>query len=134
MTFDDLASDYSESGTQILCLLGKRNTTLVTVQAGFLRCAYLKNCGMVPESWHSLSQTIRDAQEIGLHKDGSSYRQRRQDEKPEDVLEHLWLEQLRQRVWLILSLWDIHMASSHSLVFSESIHRNRAPSFSSGLR
>jgi hypothetical protein len=109
MTFDDLASDYSESGCQILCLLGKRQTTLITVQAGFLRVQYLKNCGMVPESWHYLSQTIRDAQEIGLHKDTIEHRSRRPDEKPEDVLENLWLQQLRRRLWLILTLWDIHM-------------------------
>ncbi|KAK2629222.1 hypothetical protein QTJ16_000042 [Diplocarpon rosae] len=109
MSFDDLASDYSESGCQILCLLGKRHTTLVTVQAGFLRTAYLKNCGLVPESWHYLSQNIRDAQEIGLHKPGATHA-RRKDDRPEDVLERLWLEQLRQRMWLILSLWDIYMS------------------------
>ncbi|KAK0127181.1 hypothetical protein ONS96_006733 [Cadophora gregata f. sp. sojae] len=110
MSFDDLASDYSDSGCQILCLLGKRHTTLVTVQAGFLRTAYLKNCGLVPESWHYLSQTIRDAQEVGLHKVNITQHQRKPDEKPEDVLESLWQEQLRRRMWLILSLWDIHMA------------------------
>ncbi|EKD19533.1 fungal specific transcription factor domain-containing protein [Drepanopeziza brunnea f. sp. 'multigermtubi' MB_m1] len=110
MSLDDLASDYSESGCQILCMLGKRHTTLVTVQAGFLRTAYLKNCGLVPESWHHLSSTIRDAQEIGLHKPDMAQHQRKPEEKPEDYLEHLWLEQLRHRMWLILSLWDIHMA------------------------
>ncbi|KAJ8064490.1 hypothetical protein OCU04_006823 [Sclerotinia nivalis] len=66
MSFDDVANDYSQSGNSIMTLLGKRNATLITVQAGFLRTSFLKNYGMVPESWHSLSQTIRDAQEIGL--------------------------------------------------------------------
>lgn len=110
MSLDDLASDYSESGCQIICMLGKRNTTLVTVQAGFLRTAYLKNCGMIPEAWHYLSQTIRDAQEIGLHKVNASNPHRKPEDKPEDVLENLWTEQLRRRVWCVLSLWDIHMA------------------------
>jgi len=110
MTFDDLANDYSESGMSIVCLLGKRHTTLVAVQAGFLRTSFLKNCGMVPESWHSLSQTIRDAQEIGLHKPTIDRHSRKPDQKPEDVLEGLWLEQLGRRMWLVLSLWDIHMA------------------------
>ncbi|KAH6662012.1 hypothetical protein B0J14DRAFT_554469 [Halenospora varia] len=109
MSFDDLAADYSESGCQILCLLGKRNTTLITVQAGFLRTAYLKNVGMVTEAWHSLSSTIRDAQEIGLHRD-ALFKPRKKDSRPEAVLEGLWIEQLRRRMWLILSLWDIHMA------------------------
>jgi hypothetical protein len=108
MSLDDLAMDYSESGSQILCLLGKRNTTLVAVQAGFLRTQFMKNCGLVPESWHNLSQTIRDAQEIGLHKEVFEYR-RKPETTPEQVLENLWLDQLRRRVWMLLSLWDIHM-------------------------
>jgi Fungal specific transcription factor domain len=109
MSLDDLASDYSESGSSILALLGKRNTTLVAVQAGFLRTQFMKNCGLVPESWHNLSQTIRDAQEIGLHKEIFEYR-RKPDSTPEEILENMWFEQLRRRVWMLLSLWDIHMA------------------------
>jgi len=109
MSYDDLANDYSESSVSIMALLGKRHTTFVAVQAGFLRTSFLKNSGLVPEAWHSLSQTIRDAQEIGLHKTSLS-RPRRADQTPEDVLENLWLEQLKRRMWLLLSLWDIHMA------------------------
>ena len=89
-----------------MSLLGKRNTTLVTVQAGFLRCSYLKNCGMVTESWHFLSQTIRDAQEIDLHRPNQDSRPR----KPEEVVENLWIEQLRRRVWVLLTVWDVRMA------------------------
>lgn len=110
MTFDDLASDYSDCGCQILLLLGKRNPTIVTVQAGFLRTAYLKHRGMVTESWHHLSCTIRDAQELAFHKSGVARRPRPPEERRDDMLERLWLEQLRLRLWLILSLWDIHMA------------------------
>ncbi|RAL59835.1 hypothetical protein DID88_000464 [Monilinia fructigena] len=106
MSFDDLAADYSDSGVSILTLLGKRNTTLVTVQAGFVRASYLKYSGMVPESWHALSQTIKDAQEIELHKD--NYQSHRH--QPEDGYEHLWHQQLRRRTWLVLALWDVHMA------------------------
>ncbi|KAH8586120.1 hypothetical protein B0O99DRAFT_529327 [Bisporella sp. PMI_857] len=108
MSFDDVASEYSQSGVSVMALLGKRHATLITVQAGFLRTAFLKNYGMVPESWHSLSQTIRDAQEIGLQ--GSMTECEQPSEKSEDILENRWLEQLRRRVWLILSWWDIDMA------------------------
>jgi len=108
MSFDDVASDYSQSGISIMALLGKRHATLITVQAGFLRTAFLKNYGMVPESWHSLSQTIRDAQEIGLQR--SMIECGKPNGKPEDLLENRWLDQLRRRVWLILSWWDIDMA------------------------
>ncbi|KAM3080688.1 hypothetical protein ACMFMG_005622 [Clarireedia jacksonii] len=107
MSFDDLAADYSESGVSILSLLGKRNTTLVTVQAGFVRTAYLKYSGMVAESWHSLSQTIRDAQEIDLQKDNFDVQRHH---VPEEGFAHLWHQQLRRRTWLVLSLWDVHMA------------------------
>jgi len=109
MSFDDVASEYSESGLSILDLLGVRKNTLIKVQASFLRTSFLKNCGMIPESWHSLSSTIRDAQEIGLHK--PTNRRPVPNEMPEDILENLWHEQLRLRMWSILCVWDIHMAS-----------------------
>ncbi|KAH8599504.1 hypothetical protein B0O99DRAFT_612241 [Bisporella sp. PMI_857] len=104
----DVASEYSESGLSILSLLGVRATTLIKVQAGFLRSAYLKNCGMVPEAWHSLSATIRNAQEMGLHKPRTKILTLR--ENGGDNMERLWEEQLRLRMWAILCLWDIHMA------------------------
>ena len=110
MSLDDLASDYSDSGLAISGLLGKRHTSLVAVQAGFLRTTYLKNCGMIPESWHSLSQTIRDAQEIGLHKKVLDHPRRGTVASAEEALENLWAEQLRRRIWAVLTLWDIHMA------------------------
>lgn len=47
MSLDDLASDYSDTGASILHLLGKRDVTLITVQAGFLRTSFLKNRGLV---------------------------------------------------------------------------------------
>jgi hypothetical protein len=106
MSLDDLASDYSESGIGILALLGKRNTCLMAVQAGFLRTQYLKNAGLITESWHSLSQTIRDAQEIGLHRDATL----RRSSSSEEALEALWLVELRRRNWLVLMQWDAHMA------------------------
>ncbi|PQE34087.1 fungal specific transcription factor domain-containing protein [Rutstroemia sp. NJR-2017a WRK4] len=108
MSFDDLAADYSESGVSILSLLGKRNITLVTVQAGFVRTAYLKYSGMVAESWHSLSQTIRDPQEIDLQKDNFDVQRHH---LPEEGFAHLWHQQLRRRTWLALSLWDIHLGN-----------------------
>lgn len=107
MTLDDLASDYSDSGIDILKVLGKRECTLVTVQAGFLRTSFLKNSGNITEAWHSLSATIRDAQEIGLHK--SSYPPTAHG-SPEEVIEALWHTEDRRRMWVILSGWDPHMA------------------------
>ena len=50
MTFDDLAFDYSESGISILSLLGKRQMSIMTVLAGWVRAAFLKYTGMVTEA------------------------------------------------------------------------------------
>jgi hypothetical protein len=50
MTFEDLSVDYSESGMAVLSLLGKRQITLTTVQAGFMRAAVLKYMAKVTES------------------------------------------------------------------------------------
>lgn len=50
MTFEDLAMDYSESGVAILSLLGKRQMSVTTVLAGFLRAAFLKYVGLVTEA------------------------------------------------------------------------------------
>ncbi len=50
MSFEDLALDYSESGVAILSLLGKRQMSLTTVLAGFLRAAFLKYIALVTEA------------------------------------------------------------------------------------
>lgn len=129
MSLDDLASDYSESGAALLHLLGKRHTTLITVQAGILQTAFLRNCDIVPESWHLLSQTIRDAQEIGLHKDLWGRSQRRKETTSEDALENVWLEQLQRILWLILSMWDIQMAIALGRPTTIDITQHGRPTF-----
>lgn len=55
MTFEDLAADYSESGSAIVNLFGKKSLSLTTVLAEFLRASFLKFTGNVTESVSSLS-------------------------------------------------------------------------------
>jgi hypothetical protein len=50
MTFEDIAVDYSESGVAILSLLGKRQMSITTVLAGFVRAAFLKYVALVTEA------------------------------------------------------------------------------------
>lgn len=50
MTFEDLALEYSETGVAILSLLGKRQMTVPTVLAGWVRAAFLKFTGQVTEA------------------------------------------------------------------------------------
>ncbi|CAJ2510747.1 Uu.00g063720.m01.CDS01 [Anthostomella pinea] len=103
MTFDDLAYDYSESGNAILSLLGKRQMSIITVLAGWVRAAYLK----VTEAWHQVGTCIRDAQEIGLHRDQMDP-QPTADDSTEEVLEKMWMAQHRRTIWQILLTWDLH--------------------------
>lgn len=107
MSFEDLATEYSESGVSLLALLGKRQVSHTAVIAGWLRAGFLKYSGLVTESWHAIGAAIRDAQECGLHLDS-------QDPKPrsgrlEDVLENQWEVQRRRKTWSLLRVWDIHV-------------------------
>ncbi|KAL2020765.1 hypothetical protein VTK56DRAFT_7963 [Thermocarpiscus australiensis] len=108
MTFEDLAMDYSESGVAILALLGKREMTLTTVLAGFVRGSFLKYVALVTESWHAIGSAIRDAEEIGLHRDSLDPKPASDD--AEAVLENQWEIQRRRKAWMTLVEWDVHMA------------------------
>lgn len=50
MTFEDLASEYSESGAAIVSLFGKRDLSITTVQAEFLHASFSKFTANVTES------------------------------------------------------------------------------------
>ncbi|KAH7635711.1 hypothetical protein B0T09DRAFT_27174 [Sordaria sp. MPI-SDFR-AT-0083] len=111
MTFEDLATEYSESGVAIVSLLGKRQMTLTTVLAGFVRASFLKFIGMVPEAWHAIGTAIRDAQELGLHR--SSFEPRPPPSaSAEAILQNQWEIQRRRKVWLNLVTWDIHCGAT----------------------
>ncbi|RFU74917.1 fungal specific transcription factor domain-containing [Trichoderma arundinaceum] len=108
VTSEAMAVKYSESGMAILSLLGKRQISLTTVFADFLRVAFLKYLGQVTEAWHALGEAVKDAQEIGLHRAN-------RDPKPctdniATVLKNQWNIQDRRRIWMLLSGWDIHTA------------------------
>ncbi|KAI1102012.1 hypothetical protein F4804DRAFT_314258 [Jackrogersella minutella] len=107
MTFEDLAFDYSESGVSILSLLGKRQMSIITVLAGWVRASFLKYTGMVTEAWHQVGTSIRDAQEIGLHRDQNDPQPSPED-STEQALEKMWMAQSRRRVWMTLLGWDLH--------------------------
>ncbi|KAI1341852.1 hypothetical protein F5Y15DRAFT_375468 [Xylariaceae sp. FL0016] len=107
MTFDDLAFEYSESGIALMSLLGKRQMSIITVLAGWVRATFLKYTGVVTEAWHQVGTCIRDAQEIGLHKDQADP-QPSPDDPAEVVIEKMWMAQHRRMIWQILVGWDLH--------------------------
>ena len=51
---------------------------------------------------------MRDAQEIGMHRD--SLDPRPSDPSAEAALENQWVIQQRRRAWMTLVTWDVHMA------------------------
>ncbi|KAH8677278.1 humps family-domain-containing protein [Xylariales sp. PMI_506] len=107
MTFEDLAMEYSETGVALLTLLGKRHMTVSTVLAGWVRASFLKYTGQVTEAWHQIGTAIRDAQEIGLHRDQFDP-QPKPDDSTEAALEAMWAAEDRRRIWYVLIAWDLH--------------------------
>ncbi|TWU78752.1 hypothetical protein ED733_006702 [Metarhizium rileyi] len=108
MTFEDLARDYSASGEEIVGLFGKRGLSLTTVQAEFLRASFLKYTANVTESWHMVGIAIRDAQELGMHRDSLDPKTAETGLGP--VLENQWLIERRRKMYMILAMWDINMS------------------------
>lgn len=104
MTFPDLAAEYSDTGFDLLMLLGKRNVTISTIQAELLRASFLKSRGKVIEAWHVLGATIRDAQEIGLHTGRATF------DQPQNGPSHQLSTPIGHKIWVVLHIWDVHMA------------------------
>ncbi|PMB67347.1 putative transcriptional regulatory protein C1F7.11c [Beauveria bassiana] len=108
MTFENLATDYSDSGAAIVNLFGKSALDEVTVQAQFIRALFQKYTAHVIECWHGIAAAIRDAQELGMHRDAL-------DPKPEDssvesILKNQWRILHRRKMYMMLVTWDANMA------------------------
>ncbi|EMT68415.1 hypothetical protein NOF04DRAFT_15044 [Fusarium oxysporum II5] len=108
MRFEDLAVEYSESGQAVLDLLGKKNLSLSTVQAQFLRASFHKFTAKVTDAWHTIAIAIRDAQDLGMHRD--SLDPRPKDASVESILENQWLIQRRRKIYILLAIWDLNCA------------------------
>nr|RBR02174.1 hypothetical protein FVER53263_04827 [Fusarium verticillioides] len=108
MRFEDLAVEYSESGQAVLDLLGKKNLSLSTVQAQFLRASFHKFTAKVTDAWHTIAIAIRDAQDLGMHRD--SLDPKPKDASVESILENQWLIQRRRRIYILLAIWDLNCA------------------------
>ncbi|KAF3012053.1 hypothetical protein E8E14_009365 [Neopestalotiopsis sp. 37M] len=108
MTFEDLALEYSETGVAILTLLGKRQMTVPTVLAGWVRAAFLKYTGQVTEAV-GLSTCLLSCitKEIGLHRDQFDPQPGPKD-STEQALDAMWKAQSRRKIWMVLVMWDLH--------------------------
>lgn len=102
MKLSDRATEFSYAGHRIASLFGKNELSVTIVQAGLMRACFEKSTGAVVEAWHTLGTAIRDAQELGLHQIGL-------EQNPAAGIEDSSRDLARQ-VWLMLHLWDAHMA------------------------
>lgn len=103
MKLSDLAAEYSHAGHRLASTSPKNELTLTLVQAGLMRACFEKTTGAVVEAWHTLGGTIRDAQELGLHQIGPNQEATGRNEDSS--------RELARQVWLMLHLWDAHMAA-----------------------
>lgn len=104
MDLVDLATEFSDAGHQIASMFGIRETALTKVQARLQEACFQKTTGLVREAWHTLGGAIRDAQELGLHRLGTA-------EAPSPLgPEQAQQDRMGRKVWIVLHLWDAHMA------------------------
>ncbi|KAJ5535578.1 fungal specific transcription factor domain-containing protein [Penicillium frequentans] len=99
---------YSDLGDELLSRLGRPGFALAAVQADFLRSSWLKNFGRGIEAWHAVGCAIRQAQELGLHRQKEIYQTNQIN--LEKTLSLFWYEENRKRLWINLFVWDSFMA------------------------
>ncbi|KAF2098344.1 hypothetical protein NA57DRAFT_77134 [Rhizodiscina lignyota] len=94
----DLTEKYDKAAVKLSGTIIPGTGGLVQVQQLFLVASWMKSEGLLVESWHALCNAIREAQEIGLHK-----------ELPPGAATEFDLE-MRERIWCLLYVWDWQMS------------------------
>jgi hypothetical protein len=89
-----LTDRFADAAEQLSRSFDASRTCVERVQEKFLKCVWLKAESKIVESWHALSLTIREAQELGIDKDAGI----------EDLCE--FDIEIRRRVWTLLYNWD----------------------------
>lgn len=105
---EKLSFKYSETSMRIMTILGRHNPVVNAVETDLMRASWLKNCSRGTESWHSLGNAIRQAQELGLYLQDDI--RQGAGENIEETLSRLWYDEYKRRLWTTLFNWDSHMA------------------------
>jgi hypothetical protein len=103
---DRLSKIYSDTGQELMKILGRIDSPITGVIADVMRCAWLKNSGLGSHSWHALNDAVRQAQDLGLHLQSDV----ETDGTIEQTVRALWYDEFRRRVWVCVFTWDAHMA------------------------
>ncbi|KAF2127446.1 hypothetical protein P153DRAFT_377670 [Dothidotthia symphoricarpi CBS 119687] len=94
-----LIDRFASAAEQLSQSFEASNTCIERVQEQFLKGAWLKSESKIVESWHTLSSTIRAAQELGIDRDANV-----EDLSEFDI-------EIRRRIWTLLYIWDWQMSS-----------------------
>lgn len=97
--FRTMAITLSNTACELATLLASSQATLPRVQQWFLRASFLKNDGRTIEAWHALGQGIREAQELGLHRESVGCYGTLE-------ISSLWQREIERRTWANLYIWD----------------------------
>lgn len=89
-----LSENYHHAAKQLSSTIAPGKGGLTQVQQLFLTAAWFKSESLFVESWHALSSSIHEAQELGMHKNSA---------KP--GLSEFDIE-MRRRIWGLLYVWD----------------------------
>ncbi|KAG9947315.1 hypothetical protein KCU85_g5842, partial [Aureobasidium melanogenum] len=102
-SLDTQSNHYGDLGMKLMDLLGRRNPSVVGVQHDLVRFAWLKNFGCGKNSFRSLQDAVRQAQELGLHQQ-KVIRQR--NGPMEETLRSFWYDEHLRRLWVLIFAWD----------------------------
>jgi hypothetical protein len=103
---DRLSKIYSDTGQELMKILGRIDSPITGVIADIMRCGWLKNSGLGSHSWHALNDAVRQAQDLGLHLASDVDT----DGTIEQTVRALWYDEFRRRVWVCVFTWDAFMA------------------------
>ncbi|KNG47942.1 hypothetical protein TW65_05282 [Stemphylium lycopersici] len=98
-TSQTVTERFSAAAEELSRSFEASRTSIERVQEQFLKGAWLKSESKIVESWHALSRTIREAQELGIDKDAGI------EELCEFDIE------IRRRIWTLLYIWDWQMSA-----------------------
>ncbi|KAJ5031495.1 hypothetical protein PSV08DRAFT_197189 [Bipolaris maydis] len=98
-TSQTLTERFSTAADELSRSFEASRTSIERVEEQFLKCAWLKSESKIVESWHTLSRTIREAQELGIDRDAGI-----------DDLSEFDIE-IRRRIWTLLYIWDWQMSA-----------------------
>ncbi|KAI5255205.1 hypothetical protein E4T42_01986 [Aureobasidium subglaciale] len=94
---------YNDVASELLLVLGRHNGPITVVDYDLLRASWLKNNGCGIESWYAISDGIRHAQQLNLHREPRSVANSPELAKN---LEQFWSQEYGRRVWVNLFCWD----------------------------